>query len=237
MEASGDDQRRVNEDPPADERPPEDRAESADERRRLYDLDRMILLSDAVIAIAITLLALNFRIPELEDEQLNQLGDKLVDLLPVLSSYVLSFVVIARYWMLHHQLCGRLQKVDRRFIGLNLLWLFLIALVPYPTAVHGEYPEVSTSVILYSISIALVSTSYAAMIVYATRSGLLMPDRERDTWAGWLMVYIPAVFLLSIPIALVIPQWAALTWWSVIIARVVFKRRGRRKLRAQSGAS
>ena len=99
------------------------------------EFDRVIFFSDAVFAIAMTLLVVGIGIPKVADAGLDQaLRDKRQEIL----SFFVSFVVIGFYWLSHHQFVSQLRAVDRTFMKLNLLYLAAIAFVPFPTALVGR---------------------------------------------------------------------------------------------------
>src|SRR5688572_2585814 len=83
-------------------------------------LDRIVFFSDAVIAIAITLLALDIRLPELDEPNGAALRDALWDLRPNYLSYLISFFVIGMYWQVHHRIFREVRRYDERLVWLNL---------------------------------------------------------------------------------------------------------------------
>src|SRR5512137_1560994 len=89
-------------------------------------LERIFLFTDAVMAIAITLLVLDLRVPEGPAG----LGRALIALWPSYLSYLLSFVIIGNYWLSHHRLFRAIGRYDDRLVWLSLLFLFFIALLP-----------------------------------------------------------------------------------------------------------
>ena len=98
------------------------------------ELERLVFFSDAVIAIAITLLVVTLAIPEATEN----VGDALLDRWPQMLSYVLSFLVIGVFWMAHHRIFRYVATIDQRLIWLNLLFLMCVAFIPFPTAVLGD---------------------------------------------------------------------------------------------------
>src|SRR5580704_11904668 len=105
-------------------------AEPLATRRPRHNFDRLIMLSDGVFAIAITLLALDVRIPAGADLKMPTL---LAALAPVMVAYTLSFVVISAYWLLHRRFMAVILRVDTVATLLNLLILGLVALLPAGT--------------------------------------------------------------------------------------------------------
>ena len=181
-------------------------------------LERLIFFSDAVFAIAITLLALNIQLPaglppgsEVTDSALQaalaQTGKKIL-------SYAISFLIIGVYWISHHRLFRRVERYDSRLIMLNLVLLMTIGFIPFPTTLVSEYGN-RTAVVFYSASVALVGLLTVLTWWYATYKGRLLdaplPQREwRLTLARQLLA--PAVFLVSIGLAFINTELAKYAW-------------------------
>ena len=130
------------------------------ELRKEFQLERLILFSDAVFAIAITLLVIDIKIPEIPRE--NATDDHLLfmlkELIPKFISFVISFFLIGQYWRVHHRLFGYVINFNERVIWLNLLFLFAIVLMPFSTAFYSEYVGVMvvTPIIFYTSNIAML---------------------------------------------------------------------------------
>src|SRR5512136_1477128 len=121
-------------------------------------LDRILFFTDAVMAIAITLLVLDLRIPEMaRDIAASKLAPALVRLWPNYLGYLLSFFVIGNYWLSHHRLFRPIRRYDDRFALLNLLFLFFTALLPFSTRLIGLYPGTRTAVLVYSLNVLPLS--------------------------------------------------------------------------------
>src|SRR5512138_2570199 len=106
---------------------------------------RMEAFSDSVIAVLITIMVLQIAAPH---------GTRLQDLLPllpVLSSYVLSFVLLGIYWNNHHHLIQAIQQVDGRVLWANMHLLFWLSLIPFATAWVGENNLASLPVAVYGV--------------------------------------------------------------------------------------
>jgi uncharacterized membrane protein len=86
--------------------------------------------SDAVFAIAITLLALGIRLPEIDDVTNGKLAGALLGVLPEFFGFVISFWIISMYWLVHHRIFGYIRAYDRRLMVINLLFLVWIVLMP-----------------------------------------------------------------------------------------------------------
>jgi len=174
-----------------------DTDESLERRRHRHWFDRLIMLSDGVFAIAITLLAFDLHGPK----SWTSLPDIWRTLAPQLDAYALSFVVISVYWLAHRRFFAMIVTVDAPVTVLNLVMLGLVALVPAATtSVHGHGP-LTPAMIVYGTLVVLIGLSIAATWGYAALiAGLVTP--EVTPAVRWfllaLMVVTPPLFLLLI---------------------------------------
>jgi uncharacterized membrane protein len=112
----------------------------AAEAERTTELDRIIFFSDGVFAIAITLLVIGLKAPSVPSLVSDStLTHRLLDKWPRVATYALSFAVIGLYWIGHHRAFAHVRRFDYRLILLNLLFLGLIAFLPFPNEVLGRY--------------------------------------------------------------------------------------------------
>jgi uncharacterized membrane protein len=131
------------------------------ELKREFQLERMILFSDAVFAIAITLLVIEIKVPEIEKHEVNDhlLSVALDHLIPKFVGFFISFAIIGFYWVLHHRMFGYVVNYNNRTLGLNLVFLFAVALMPFSTAFYSEYMlrSLITPTMVYIFNIALLA--------------------------------------------------------------------------------
>lgn len=185
-------------------------------REQAYSLGRILAISDGVFAFALTLLVVQLTVPDLGTG--GSLGSGLLDETPSYFSYALSFAVIATTWYGHHSNFKYIRRSDGRLIALNFASLLLIAVLPFPTAVLGRYGHDPVAAVIYAVTIALTGLFGAAVWWYATHRRRLV-SRDLDDRVVRLRTYrtltVPAVFLISIPIAVWRPE-AAEVGWTVI---------------------
>jgi uncharacterized membrane protein len=179
---------------------------------RSFDYSRTVALSDGVFAIALTLLVLTITTPELRGSHERLLGRELLARAPEFASYVISFAVLSLLWVRHHRFFRGLDRIDTRATALNLLYLGLVALLPYPTHILGLYGDQPTAVVLYAATVAVVSGVAGAMRVHALRAELLSESGRRELERREHWALIPTVFLLSIPLAF-LSTTAAMVFW------------------------
>lgn len=190
-------------------------------------LERIVFFSDAVIAIAITLLVLDIRVPEGAAD----LGPKLLALLPKYLGWAVSFWVIALYWVAHHRCYRYIQRYDRRLMYLNFLFLMFIAFMPFPTTLLFSNGLQSASVIVYAGTAAGMGFSLAWLWIYAFRhqfvSAEATPALNRSIRLYLLLP--PFVFVLSAILAL-INTYAAVFAWLLLVPVYVIRRWSERGL-------
>jgi uncharacterized membrane protein len=133
------------------------------QRIERHNFDRLLMLSDGVFAIAITLLALELRPPE---HWQGGLGALVTAMWRPLFGYTAGFVIIGGFWIVHRRLFAKLRRVDSVATFLALLLLFLIALVPGVAMLMSEYGPART-MLVYLMMVAVVSTVQLALWVYA----------------------------------------------------------------------
>jgi uncharacterized membrane protein len=140
------------------------------ELKKEFQLERLILFSDAVFAIAITLLVIEIKIPEIHEKPVtdNAVLHKLAELVPKFAGFLVSFFLIGQYWIVHHRMFSFVINFTDRLIWLNILFLFAIALMPFSTGFYSEYVlrGVVTPVIFYTANIALLGLANFLMWRY-----------------------------------------------------------------------
>lgn len=111
------------------------------ELKKEFQLERLILFSDAVFAIAITLLVIEIKIPEIHHDDVTEqsLLQGLVHLIPKFIGFIVSFLVIGLYWTVHHRHFGYVVNYDNKLLWLNLFFLLAVALMPFSTGFYSEY--------------------------------------------------------------------------------------------------
>jgi len=182
------------------------------------EYDRVLFFSDAVFAIAITLLVVGLRVPDLP-ARLIDAGQQLRAVEPRIFAFFLSFAVIGLFWTGHHSIFRYITALDRVLILINLLFLGTIAFLPYPTALLGATgTSQAPATILYAACVGAAGLGELAIWLWAIRAGLVpdtVPPQLRRYFAA-RMLSTPVVFALSIPVAVVAPGIAPYLWLALI---------------------
>src|SRR5438309_7304326 len=163
---------------------------------------RMEAFSDGVFAVIITIMVLEMKSPQ------GTSLEALMPLIPVFSSYVLSFIYVGIYWTNHHHLLQAVQHVAGGVLWANLHLLFWLSLTPFATAWVGENPLSPWPVALYGSLLLFASIAYfiltKALIAHQGAGSTLAKSIGGDL-KGAVSV---AVYMVAIPIAFVQP-WVA----------------------------
>ena len=181
--------------------------------------ERFVFFSDAVAAIALTLLALDLPVPRGSTNAAlwSDLGDHWsTDYFP----FLLSFVVIAAFWRAHHEMFRHVTRLGRGVMPLNFGFLLMIVLLPFVTHVLGESSGFQIGVVLYASVLALTSVLLGQLAALLLRSGLIEPitpvTNLRDL--RWAMHSNAVVFAVSIPIGFANPTLALWSWLVLSVA-------------------
>jgi uncharacterized membrane protein len=192
------------------------------------DLERVVFFSDAVFAIAITLLVLELRLPDLPlHATAEDVITALAGMAPRIFAWVLSFATIGLYWLAHWRRFRFIDRIDERMAALNLVLLGLIAFIPFPTALIGEHGDVVPVVVLYAVALSAAGIMGPLSWVYAYRSGLARPGTdERTARLGAIRGFsVPIVMLGSLLLLpLVGPAVVEVTWLLILPVQLVINR-------------
>jgi uncharacterized membrane protein len=174
------------------------------------EFGRIVAFSDGVFSIAITLLVLNLGIEK--GLSGGEIDDALWGLREDFLAFAISFAVIGRFWIVHHQFFAEVSAFDGRLIGLNLLYLAWIVLIPFSSEVLGEYGGETAGVVVYSANLAIVVLVGLLMTMSAHRRGLTTIDESVYREGQIRSAYIAGVFALSIPLGFLVPGLTPFLW-------------------------
>jgi uncharacterized membrane protein len=185
------------------------------ERVLRYGTERLTALSDGVFAIAMTLLVIDLKVPDLSSHEMSRLPAELRGQVGSYLAYALSFYVIGQMWLVHHRMFRHIKTTDSRLLRINLLMLMVIAAVPFPTSLLGRYGGQTWGVVPYAAAMVLLQVLFGVMWWWALRHGLLS-DEEGSRQEAKVSVArnagIGLLFAASIPVAFVDPDTAKYLW-------------------------
>lgn len=174
-------------------------------------INRIEAFSDAVIAIIMTLLVLELKIPEIiEGASASQEFMALAHLLPKFISFAMSFLVIAIFWVNHHSFFNSIHKADTKILWYNNFLLFWLCFIPFPTAWLGENIHNIAAVMLYAFTLMMSALAFQLAVHHAYKSGMFKTHISADEQDRRSRRSYPAIVLyaLAIPLALIHPYVA-----------------------------
>jgi uncharacterized membrane protein len=200
-------------------------------------VERTVHFSDAVVAIAITLLTLELRLPE--GLAPGEVAGHLLDALSGLFAFLVSFWVIASYWIAHHRIFNRVDAHDGTLLTINFVFLMWVVLVPFSTSMVMEYGDSRLVWDVYASHLLLTGLTLSWLWHYASKHGCLIePNADLDAIRRYgiqgVQVWgVRAVFVLSIVMSFFnvdYAQWSLLlllplpalggTWWRLSAGRI-----------------
>jgi uncharacterized membrane protein len=202
-------------------------------------LERMVFFCDAVVAIAITLLALDLRIEHSSDTHL-----KFIDIISPwrnFLAFVLSFVNIASFWTTHHRFFAYIKKIDEKMLRYNIAWLFFIITLPFATTLVSSYFSDTPAIFLYSLNTLMITVLQNTIWDYATDK----PDFLKKEIIDDKTIYFLRLFcnldmlnaLLAIGMSFISPKWAFILLFTklpLIVLANLFLRRKRKEFKKSS---
>ena len=187
---------------------------------------RIESFSDGVIAIIITLMILNAKVPDITGDMTSErVWKEIVFAFPQLMAYVLSFILLGVYWVNHHHFFHALKTSDRKILWLNLNLLFWLSLIPLPTYFLAQHPFRAEATALYSFHVFAASLSFTLMGRYARSKKLMHHNISKrrgnklskmnwlgialyfaSIFAGYISVYISYIIFIIVPAMYFLPQ-------------------------------
>lgn len=173
---------------------------------------RVEAFSDGVLAIVITLLILEIKVPHLEFALDTQESlSALVNLMPKFLGYLLSFVFIAVFWINHHRFFRLIGYVDNGLLWINILLLLALSFIPFPTGWIGEYPQNAVGLALFSLVLMVAGIAFNLMWRYAHKKMLFHDTVSTQVIEQAKKVGLigPAIYFIAIIFSFILPQ---VTW-------------------------
>jgi uncharacterized membrane protein len=184
-------------------------------RDLLFGTERVAALSDGVFSIILTLLVLELKIPELPGTHIEEpIAQALLEQAPNFAAWIVSFILVARIWIVHHGIVATLQRCHLGTITLNFVCLGFCSLIPFATSLIGAYEWEPLAVAIFSATFALAGISLGLLARHVmVQPRLHRPDAPAADltrlWqyhtfgiTGWALLAL-ALLAVSEPLSLV----------------------------------
>jgi uncharacterized membrane protein len=210
------------------------------ELRKEFQLERIILFTDAVFAIAITLLVIEIKVPAIheihEGETIDGvLGHQLLRMIPLFIGFFISFFVIAQYWTIHHRLFGYLHDYSTKLLWSNIFFLLGIVLLPFSTAFFSEYfmNNAKLPFIIYLLNILFLASMNTRLwrIISEPKNKLSKLD-HKTTFVKYYVTrsyLVPTVFTLAFAFSFINNWISAILLWAMPFYGILIKKYFKKK--------
>lgn len=185
--------------------------------------DRMSTLIDGIFAIAMTLLILSIEVPRLS----GQISDTLIQtslyaIISPFTSFVLSFILLAMFWTINHTQMHYIEKVDKGFLWINIIWLLFIVMVPFSTEISGMYGKFIIPNLIFNLNLLAVAVLLYLSIYYADTRGLVSKSmgKKKNRIKRSSQVFI-IVCLVAVVLSFVAPSWSGMVYLAILIEKII----------------
>lgn len=190
----------------------------------LVSKTRLEALCDGIYAVALTLLALDLKLPALPDSTGPALHAALAALLVKALVWALSFWVAALFWLAQNRVLRYYARLDGRALAIELAQLALITLLPFSTALVGEYGNRVAAALIYSAHLACLAALSVVRIARLLRRPELREPGTGDTALRWQLrraAVLLACTLVAVALAPVVPGWNMLAMLGILLRRAL----------------
>ena len=183
--------------------------------KRAHTHDRLCAVADGVYAIALTLLVLDLKVPEVPGISNPELRADLLQQFPNFIAYIIGFLVVAFFWMSHHRLFQAVSLCDEWALLLNLVHLLFISLTPYSASLIGHYEGDRIATMVFSANLGVASLSLTGLGWYVLTKEEWRTHASNGTWVKmpvWAVFSGPVVAMASIIVSYFSINIALLLW-------------------------
>ncbi len=176
---------------------------------------RIETLVDGIFAIAMTLLVLNIDAPQLMGSITDAtMQSTLIGLWPKLFAYTLSFILLAIFWRMNHQLFYVIKRTNTTLLQITIIWLLFVALVPFSTSLTTEYGNLQSAEIFFHVNMFLIGFLAALTWYYVVRKNFIEEGitAERIGEIKKLYLILPVLSLIAIGLTFITPSWSPLAY-------------------------
>lgn len=167
-----------------------------------FTKSRVETFSDGIFAIIVTLLVLEIKVPHIEHpDSVAELAAALWALAPKVIAWMISFFTVCVIWVNHHRIFEVMKEIDQKFFWLNANLLLWCSLIPFPTALMGDYPDNPLAVSAYGAVSFLMGVAFALIRIYMWRKPELTKGlSDEELWVGVrnVLFFGPTPYLVGI---------------------------------------
>lgn len=188
---------------------------SSSQNNILLGSERIQSLTDGIFAFAMTLLVINIDLPQAPKNVIEPLllGKYLISLRPDFTHYALSFILLALFWVDHHQQFYYIKKINRKILWINILNLLFVALFPFSTSLMGDYSDQPVAAVFFISNLLVIGLFlYWNWTSVTLCPGLLDSNLNQDAiiQIKKFRLFFILIALICLTLAFIIPEWSTL---------------------------
>lgn len=198
-----------------------------DDADLMMDTRRLETLVDGIFAIAMTLLVLSLTIPQITGSISNATVEEILyGLLPNFMSLVISFILLAVFWNIHHRIFKQIKYVNGTTLWINLIWLLFIVLVPFSATLIGEYGSFPLSHVVFNLNLLGIAFLLYLNWYFADRSEFISENVKtaQITRIKRVNALFIGIALLALVLSYIIPHWCELAYVLIIPLEFLIKK-------------
>lgn len=183
-------------------------------KQQWFNVGRIGAISDGVFAIAMTLLVLELKLPELEEPVSHEVFKvALLEQAPHMFSWLISFAMLCRLWIAQHRLLERSEQQSRGFTTMNFVFLGVISFIPFPASLVSEHADQPLSVIVFSATYVVAALALAGMWFRSEHTESESDRQQAENRSiKLILIGIPIIALISCLLAFVDPRFGIAVW-------------------------
>jgi uncharacterized membrane protein len=190
-------------------------AEAESTRQTGMNPNRLESLADAIFAFAMTLLVLSINMPQAAD--MGNVSDFLASQSQNLWNFLLSFALLAYFWLAFSQQFHHVRKTDPVIILISILILLFVVLIPFSTSLMNDFTDSHIALTFFNLNLLLLSCLMTVNMFYVVSEGMLGKDYDRDHIARIrkASLLMPAVPLMVLLLSFLLDRWALLLYIAI----------------------
>lgn len=185
---------------------------------------RMLALTDGIFAIAMTLLVLSIGVPTISGQISNMTIEKsLYTVVAPFLSFILSFILLAMFWVANHRQLHYVKHVDDAFLWINIIWLLFIVTVPFSTELTGKYGGYTISQIIFNLNLLGIAFFLYLSWYYATKKGLVSKKANKDRIISikkTCLLFI-VICLVATVLSIITPVWSSMVYLILLLDKFI----------------
>ncbi|MDD3985592.1 MAG: TMEM175 family protein [Methanobacterium sp.] len=188
----------------------------------LMTTKRIETLVDGVFAIAMTLLVLSLNVPQLTYPTTDfAIINSFFAMFHQFFIYFMSFILLALFWRINHTQFYFIKKVNQTLLWINIIWLSLIALIPFSTNLVGCYGYLKVPIIFFDLNLFFIGVLFSLNWYYANKKNLLDKNANKKMVKSRNKtgLALPSLALVAIALTFISPEWSSLVYFTLFFIK------------------